>query len=99
MKQIDALNYGKGKMIRMVSHSAPQHGWLACKRSLLVELGLLDKVTPFSYQKGNTVYLEEDCDAGLLINKLNELNRSYKIVRGAWYNSSHRIRNYEGFKK
>jgi hypothetical protein len=43
-------------------YSDSGHGWLAVKRAELVELGIADKITPFSYQKGNTVYLEEDDD-------------------------------------
>jgi len=46
------------------------HGWLSVKRSLLAELGILDQVSRCSYQKGKTVYLEEDCDVSLLYNTL-----------------------------
>jgi len=38
------------------------HGWLAVKRAELVKLGILDKITRYSYERGATVYLEEDCD-------------------------------------
>jgi hypothetical protein len=41
----------------------PGHGWLAVKRSLLIESGLEREISSFSYQKGQTVYLEEDDDA------------------------------------
>ena len=41
------------------------HGWFAVKRSLLKELDLMTKISSCSYQKGETVYLEEDCDAAL----------------------------------
>jgi hypothetical protein len=46
------------------------HGWLAVKRDELKKLGILDKITHFSYQSksGKTVYLEEDCDATLFVN-------------------------------
>lgn len=43
-------------------HTDPGHGWLAVKRSLLITLGILDQITSYSYQRGNTVYLEEDQD-------------------------------------
>jgi len=43
------------------------HGWLAVKRKELVELGIITQVSSCSYQKGKTVYLEEDCDAPLFI--------------------------------
>ena len=46
------------------------HGWGAVKRKVLDELGIADQITPFSYQKGQTVYLEEDCDLPTLVTKL-----------------------------
>lgn len=44
-------------------HTDPGHGWLAVKKSELVFLDVLEKITPYSYMKGDTVYLEEDMDA------------------------------------
>lgn len=38
------------------------HGWLAVKVSELVALGIADKISTYSYIKGMTAYLEEDCD-------------------------------------
>lgn len=46
----------------------PGHGWFSVKRAALDALGVLDRVTPYSYQRGASVYLEEDCDAALFIN-------------------------------
>ena len=39
------------------------HEWLAVKRTELVELGIANDISIFSYVKGGTVYLEGDCDA------------------------------------
>jgi hypothetical protein len=39
------------------------HEWLAVKRTELVELGIENDISIFSYVKGGTVYLEGDCDA------------------------------------
>lgn len=44
------------------------HAWLAVKRSELDALNIADKISSFSYVKGGTVYLEEDCDAAVFIN-------------------------------
>lgn len=44
-------------------HSDPGHGWLAVKRQLLIDLGILNTISHCSFQKGKTIYLEEDCDA------------------------------------
>jgi hypothetical protein len=43
-------------------YTDPGHGWGAVKRQTLADLGIADKITSYSYQKGDTVYLEEDCD-------------------------------------
>lgn len=51
-------------------HEDPGHSWLQCERQLLRELGIEEKVSSYSYQKGAIVYLEEDCDADLLLQAL-----------------------------
>ena len=51
-------------------YSDPGHGWGAVKRRVLDELGIADKITHFSFQKGQTVYLEEDSDLPALVTKL-----------------------------
>jgi len=48
-------------------HSDSGHGWLAVKHSDVVELDLTGAISSFSYQKGKTVYLEEDKDAQTFI--------------------------------
>ena len=42
--------------------SDPGHGWLHVKRAELERLGIAYRITSCSYQRGGTVYLEEDCD-------------------------------------
>jgi hypothetical protein len=48
--------------LRPTYYQDPGHGWLAVKREWLKALGIEDRITPYSYQRGSTVYLEEDCD-------------------------------------
>lgn len=43
-------------------YTDPGHGWLAVKRKEIDALGIADRISGFSYTKGGTVYLEEDCD-------------------------------------
>ena len=40
----------------------PGHGWLEVPRAELDSLGIAHKISPYSYQKGELAYLEEDCD-------------------------------------
>ena len=51
-------------------YADPGHGWGAVKRKVLDQLGIADKITAYSYQKGQTVYLEEDCDLSTLVTAL-----------------------------
>lgn len=44
----------------------PGHGWVSVKKSVLVSLGIADKISHYSYMRGASAYLEEDCDLGLL---------------------------------
>lgn len=50
-----------------IYHTDPGHGWVAVKRQELIELGILDKISSYSYQRGDTVYLEEDSDAAAFV--------------------------------
>lgn len=43
------------------------HGWVEVPRSELVELGIIGKISKYSYQRGDKVYLEEDCDASTFV--------------------------------
>jgi hypothetical protein len=72
------------------------HGWYSVKRSKLEAMGILSKVSSFSYQKGESVYLEEDCDASLFFQSLTEEEKqSIKIIDS--YRDRSPIRNYERF--
>ncbi len=84
------------KTLTLFFHRDAGHGWLAAKRSLLLRLGLLQKVTPYSYERGGTVYLEEDLDAGLLISHLKKTGQDYVVTIGKHFDRSP-IRSYRGF--
>ena len=53
------------KTQRMKFHTDPGHGWLEVSRADLDALGIANRITPYSFQKADRVYLEEDIDAGL----------------------------------
>ena len=58
------FKYRLGKKT-FIYHSDPGHGWIAVKLKELLYLGIADKISTYSYIKGDTAYLEEDCDASL----------------------------------
>ena len=71
------------------------HGWLAVKRPLLADMGLLDKISSYSYQRGGTVYLEEDADASLFVEAYGRQNMTIKRPN-KWPDRSP-IRSYDSF--
>ena len=82
--------------LKLFYHQDCGHGWIAVKRSLIAALGLSDKITHYSYQAGKTVYCEEDCDATLLLNALDEKEISYELMRT--HKDTSPIRGYERYK-
>lgn len=79
-------------------YSDPGHGWLAVKRKLLDELNLKFTITHYSYQKGHTVYLEEDCDAGIFIQKMREARGIEVKIQEKMSNRRSPIRSYEPYR-
>ena len=58
--------------MKITVYTDPGHGWGAVKRTVLTDLGIANRVSTYSYQRGQSVYLEEDCDLSLLIGALRE---------------------------
>ena len=78
-------------------YADPGHGWAKVKRSLLKELGIEDKISSYSYQKGEFVYLEEDCDQYLFWKTMKDQGREVEYIQHHC-NGSWSIRNYESFQ-
>lgn len=74
----------------------PGHAWLAVKRAELLKLGILDKISHYSYQKGGMVYLEEDCDASTFI--IAKRDRGEEVKWTEVHQELTPIRNYDYFK-
>lgn len=53
--------------LTLTYHQDPGHGWIEVPMSTVRYLGIGPKVTGCSYRSGDTAYLEEDCDAVLLV--------------------------------
>lgn len=78
-------------------YSDPGHGWAKVKRSLLIEIGIEGKISSYSYQKGEWVYLEEDCDQYLFWKTMKDQGREVKYVNH-YCNGSSSIRNFDSFR-
>ena len=87
-------------MIKTIKHfQDPGHGWYKVSRKLLRKMNLLGKISSFSYQKNDWVYLEEDCDATIFFDRYKELfgdKYQIKITQNIANNMSS-IRYYDTF--
>ncbi|MBP9216732.1 MAG: hypothetical protein KBF23_06135 [Agitococcus sp.] len=81
-------------------HQDAGHGWLCVKRKALEDADLLNQVSDYSYQRGESVYLEEDCDMGIWIKHLESNGIQYTLkYKHAKNDHPSPIRNYDGFSK
>jgi len=70
------MNYFEGKRKtkskgivdgRFEYHHDAGHGWLKVPKKVIIDMGLWDSISPYSYVGTNNVYLEEDVDASIFI--------------------------------
>jgi hypothetical protein len=59
-------------------HTDPGHGWLEVPMTDIDRLGLASKISRYSYRKGETAYLEEDCDASLFVEAIKASGSEFK---------------------
>ena len=75
-------------------HNDAGHGWIEVKRSELEALGIADQISSYSYQEGDGVYLEEDCDAAKF-----ELALGHKIKTvDVWEGDNSPIREFQRYQ-
>ena len=76
----------------------PGHGWARVLRTRIVKLGIADKISTYSYQRGKYVFLEEDGDLGVLCDALKARGvTEFKFITHHTDRQS-KIRNYEYYK-
>ena len=88
---------------KMVFYSDAGRGWLKVPVAELRKRNLMDKISEYSYRKGDYAYLEEDCDIvelfdsflsdGIPVEEIKAAIKSAKPVTNS------RIRNYARFYK
>jgi hypothetical protein len=80
-----------------VLHTDPGHGWLAVKRRELKELGIADRITTYSYARGTTAYLEEDCDLATFFTAYREKHGQDPEYRTS-YRERSAIRSFDPYR-
>ena len=84
-------------IITLNFHNDGGHGWLECNRELISSAGIEQAISSYSYQRGNDVYLEEDCDMPLLLDALRK--RSIGVVVNDIYQDESPVREYARYTK
>lgn len=77
-----------------IKYDDPGHGWLRVPLKLVQELAI--SVSPYSYQKGRYVYLEEDLDASTFVEKVGLDNIN---IKWSHTNSESKIRRFQSFSQ
>ena len=77
-------------------HQDPGHGWLAVKRQELIDLGIHEQISHYSYQRGKTVYLEEDSDFGIFLKAKAAIGEAV-AVKDSITDKRSPIRSYESY--
>ena len=75
----------------------PSHGWLKVPRALLEKLGIANKISRFSFERGDHVYLEEDGDMSTFLDTMDD--EGYDVnIRYSHTNNPSRVRGYNWYK-
>jgi hypothetical protein len=75
------------------------HGWLAVKITELLELAIITRISTYSYMRGGTAYLEEDCDAALFFNAYRDKHGTDPKHTCKHTNNRSPIRNYDSYNR
>jgi len=77
-------------------YSDPAHAWLRVNRAAAdaIMRDQFKKLTPFSYQRAEWIYLEEDQDAGTFLASAADRGINFQVVSKHTNNRS-RIRTYD----
>lgn len=75
-------------------YSDAGHGWVKVPKQVLNDLNIADKITSYSYQRGDYAYLEEDLDAGTFLHAYVDKYKTNPRFNNH-YSDHSRIRSYE----
>jgi len=79
-------------------YADPGHGWMAVKKQQLAELGIAAQITPYSYQRGDTAYLEEDSDLDRFFEAFIKKTGEKPVLKQHHCDRRSKIRNYDSYR-
>ena len=78
-------------------YSDPGHGWLAVPMDEINKLGIVNKISRYSYLNNEMAYLEEDCDFEVFFNAYVNKYGVQPEWKSLTFNDSCAIRNFARF--
>lgn len=78
-------------------HTDAGHGWLEVPRAEVRRLNIEGVISGYSYQRGDLLFLEEDCDACAFVQAKKTLGETVEFVER--YTDDSPIRQYRRFGK
>jgi len=84
--------------MRINVYADPGHAWAKVKKSTLAKLGIADKITTYSYMRGDYAYLEEDCDLSTLVSALRAAGVPFEFNEHVARFKQSKIRNYDYYR-
>lgn len=85
-------------MKTILVYADPGHAWAKVSKKELIILGIANEISGFSYEKQDSVFLEEDSDLSKYIDALKQNNILYKF-KEHHTNKRSKIRNYFSYSK
>jgi hypothetical protein len=85
-------------MVKYNFHEDAGHGWLEVPKKDIEKINLLNRLSSYSYINNDLIYLEEDFDAVIFVNKLKE-NNIFVELNYIYDGNTSKIRSYSRFKK
>ena len=82
--------------MKLNMYSDSGHAWLKVSKKMLIELGIANKISTYSYQRGSYAYLEEDCDFPLFAKAYKAINKTLEVIEHHTDRQS-KIRNYDSY--
>lgn len=82
-------------------YSDPGHAWVKVSKTFLTRLlgtAWRQTFTPYSYERGDYVYLEEDDDAARLITACRSAGIEPRFTDGSTSSTESRIRSYPSLR-
>jgi hypothetical protein len=84
------------RTVKIKVFADPGHAWARFPKARLKKLGIADKITSYSYQKGTNVFLEEDCDLSTLVTALKTHGFTVEFIE-SHTNRTSKIRGYQSY--